>query len=305
MIDKESEDLRFDLERDVYTVSRLNREVRTVLEGSFPLLWVEGELSNLSQPPSGHIYFSLKDEYAQVRCAMFRTRRVHLRFRPENGVHVLARVRVSLYEGRGDFQLVVEHLEPAGEGALRLAFERLKQKLASEGLFDAARKRPIPEFPRQVGLITSAAGAAVRDLLSVLARRYPALPVLIFPVPVQGGEAAEAMVAALRRANARAECDVLILARGGGSMEDLWPFNDETLARAIASSAIPVVTGIGHEIDFTIADFVADQRAATPSAAAELVSPDGVGLLRRSSRLWPRWGRVAAPWSVTCGCFIR
>lgn len=286
----DSEDANFplDFERDIYTVSRLNREVRAVLEGSFPLLWVEGELSNLSLPASGHLYFSLKDEYAQVRCALFRMRRINLRFSPQNGMHVLARARVSLYEGRGEFQLIVEHLEPAGEGALRLAFERLKQKLAAEGLFDTGRKRPIPAFPRQVGLITSPSGAAVRDLLSVLGRRFPALPVLIYPVPVQGEQAAGALVEALRLANARAECDVLVLARGGGSMEDLWPFNDEPLARAIAASAIPVVTGIGHEIDFTIADFVADRRAPTPSAAAELISPDGGALSHGLSHLRQR-----------------
>lgn len=276
----EDQELSFDLERDIYSVSRLNREVRTVLEGSFPLLWVEGELSNLSQPASGHLYFTLKDPFAQVRCAMFRMRRLHLRFRPENGLQVLARVRVSLYEGRGDFQLIVEHLEPAGEGALRLSFERLKQKLAAEGLFAAERKRPLPAFPRQVGLITSPSGAALRDLLSVLGRRFPALPVLIYPVPVQGEEAAPALVAALELANRRAECDLLVIARGGGSLEDLAPFNDEALARAIAGSRIPVVTGIGHEIDFTIADFVADRRAPTPSVAAELVSPDGQALAR-------------------------
>jgi exodeoxyribonuclease VII large subunit len=276
----DEEALQPDFGRDVYSISRLTREVRTVLEGSFPLLWVEGELSNLSQPASGHLYFSLKDEYAQVRCALFRMRRIQLRFRPANGLHVLARVRVSLYEGRGDFQLIVEHLEPAGEGALRLAFERLKQKLEAEGLFAAERKRPLPAFPRQVGLITSPSGAALRDLLSVLGRRFPALPVLIYPVPVQGEEAVPALVEALGIANRRAECDVLVIARGGGAMEDLWPFNAEPLARAIAASRIPVVTGIGHEIDFTIADFVADRRAPTPSVAAELVSPDRVELSR-------------------------
>ncbi len=276
----EAEALSLESERDVYSVSRLNREVRTVLEGSFPLLWVEGELSNLSQPASGHLYFTLKDPFAQVRCAMFRMRRLQLRFRPENGQQVLARVRVSLYEGRGDFQLIVEHLEPAGEGALRLGFERLKQKLAAEGLFAAERKRPLPPFPRQVGLITSPSGAAVQDLLSVLERRFPALPVLIYPVPVQGEEAAPALAAALELANRRAECDVLVIARGGGSLEDLWPFNDEALARAIAASRIPVVTGIGHEIDFSIADFVADRSAPTPSVAAELVSPNGQELAR-------------------------
>ncbi len=275
----------YDLDRDIWTVSRLTREARAVLEGSFPLLWVEGEISNLSQPPSGHLYFSLKDPAAQVRCAMFRNKRLLLGFRPANGQQVLARVRVSLYEGRGDFQLVVEHLEPAGEGALRLEFERLKRKLAAEGLFDPASKRPLPAFPRQVGLITSPTGAAVRDLISVFGRRFPALPLVIYPAQVQGEGATAELLAMLALANRRAECDVLILARGGGSLEDLQAFNDETLARAIRASAIPVVTGIGHEIDFTLADLAADQRGATPSAAAELVSPSVPHLQQRLAAL--------------------
>ena len=275
----------YDLNRDIWTVSRLTREARAVLEGSFPLLWVEGEISNLSQPASGHLYFSLKDPAAQVRCAMFRNKRLLLGFRPANGQQVLARVRVSLYEGRGDFQLVVEHLEPAGEGALRLEFERLKRKLAAEGLFDPASKRPLPAFPRQVGLITSPTGAAVRDLISVFGRRFPALPLVIYPAQVQGEGATAELLAMLALANRRAECDVLILARGGGSLEDLQAFNDETLARAIRASAIPVVTGIGHEIDFTLADLAADQRGATPSAAAELVSPSAPHLQQRLTAL--------------------
>ena len=275
----------YDLDRDIWTVSRLTREARAVLEGSFPLLWVEGEISNLSQPASGHLYFSLKDPAAQVRCAMFRNKRLLLGFRPANGQQVLARVRVSLYEGRGDFQLVVEHLEQAGEGALRLEFERLKRKLAAEGLFDPASKRPLPAFPRQVGLITSPTGAAVRDLISVFGRRFPALPLVIYPAQVQGEGATAELLAMLALANRRAECDVLILARGGGSLEDLQAFNDETLARAIRASAIPVVTGIGHEIDFTLADLAADQRGATPSAAAELVSPSVPHLQQRLAAL--------------------
>ncbi len=275
----------YDLDRDIWTVSRLTREARAVLEGSFPLLWVEGEISNLSQPASGHLYFSLKDPAAQVRCAMFRNKRLLLGFRPANGQQVLARVRVSLYEGRGDFQLVVEHLEPAGEGALRLEFERLKRKLAAEGLFDPASKRSLPAFPRQVGLITSPTGAAVRDLISVFGRRFPALPLVIYPAQVQGEGATAELLAMLALANRRAECDVLILARGGGSLEDLQAFNDETLARAIRASAIPVVTGIGHEIDFTLADLAADQRGATPSAAAELVSPSVPHLQQRLAAL--------------------
>ena len=271
----------FDLSRDIWTISRLAREARAVLEGSFPLLWVEGEISNLSQPASGHLYFALKDPAAQIRCALFRNKRLLLGFRPANGQQVLARVRVTLYEGRGDFQLVVEHLEPAGEGALRLEFERLKRKLAAEGLFDAALKRPLPAFPRRVGLITSPSGAAVRDLISVLGRRFPALPLVVYPARVQGEGAAAELVAMLALANQRAECDVLILARGGGAMEDLMTFNDEDLARAIRASAIPVVTGVGHEIDFTIADLAADHRGATPSAAAELVSPSAPHLRQR------------------------
>ena len=282
----------YDLSRDIWSVSRLTREVRAVLEGSFPLLWVEGEISNLSQPASGHIYFSLKDQAAQVRCAMFRQKRLLLGFRPANGQRVLARSRVSLYEGRGDFQLVVEHLEPAGEGALRLEFERLKRQLAAEGLFDPARKRPLPAFPRQVGLITSPSGAAVRDLISVFGRRFPALPLVIYPTKVQGEGAAAELGEMLALANQRAECDVLILARGGGSLEDLMAFNDEALARAIRASTIPVVTGIGHEIDFTIADLAADQRGATPSAAAELVSPSVPHLVHRLEGLRQRLGQA-------------
>ena len=282
----------YDLSRDIWSVSRLTREVRAVLEGSFPLLWVEGEISNLSQPASGHIYFSLKDQAAQVRCAMFRQKRLLLGFRPANGQRVLARARVSLYEGRGDFQLVVEHLEPAGEGALRLEFERLKRQLAAEGLFDPARKRPLPAFPRQVGLITSPSGAAVRDLISIFGRRFPALPLVIYPTKVQGEGAAAELGEMLALANQRAECDVLILARGGGSLEDLMAFNDEALARAIRASTIPVVTGIGHEIDFTIADLAADQRGATPSAAAELVSPSVPHLVHRLEGLRQRLGQA-------------
>ncbi|MBT3031100.1 MAG: exodeoxyribonuclease VII large subunit [Candidatus Thiodiazotropha sp. (ex Lucina pensylvanica)] len=279
-------------QRDIYTVSRLVRETRSVLENSFPLIWVSGEISNLAQPASGHIYFSLKDEIAQVRCAMFRMKRQRLRFQPENGQQVMLRAKVSLYEARGEFQLIAEHMEPAGEGALRLAFEQLKQKLAAEGLFDAAHKQAIPGMPGQVGIITSPSGAAIRDLLTVLKRRFPALPVVIYPVQVQGEGAAEQMVHMLQLANQRNECDVLILSRGGGSLEDLQAFNDESLARAIHASRIPLVSGIGHEIDFTIADFVADQRAPTPSAAAELVSPDRAAWLRQLHQLGQRLGLI-------------
>lgn len=277
-----------DLDRDIYSVARLASEVRYVLEGSFPLLWVRGELSNLAQPASGHIYFTLKDEAAQVRCAMFRSRRLLIGFRPANGQQVLVRARPTLFEPRGDFQLVVEHMEPGGEGALRLELERLKRRLAAEGLFAESAKRPIPPFPHQVGLITSPSGAAVHDLLTVLGRRFPALPVLIYPAQVQGVGAVESLVQALDLANARAECDVLIMARGGGSLEDLAAFNDESLARAIRASAIPVVTGIGHEVDISIADLVADRRAATPSAAAELVAPSADHLAQRVAALVAR-----------------
>jgi exodeoxyribonuclease VII large subunit len=260
--------------RDIYSVSRLNAEVRAVLDGSFPLLWVEGELSNLAQPASGHLYFSLKDAGAQVRCAMFRAKQRLLGFRPANGQRLLVRARVGLYEPRGDYQLIVEHMEAAGDGLLRLSLEQLKQRLAAEGLFAEELKRPLPAYPRQVGLITSASGAALHDLLTVLRRRFPLLPVIIYPATVQGDGAVDSLMGAIALANQRNDCELLILARGGGSLEDLMAFNDEALARAIRASALPVVTGIGHEVDFSIADLAADRRAATPSAAAELVAPD-------------------------------
>ena len=266
-------------ERTVYTVTRLNREIRLLLERSLAVLWVEGELSNFSQPGSGHWYFSLKDREAQVRCVMFRQKNQAVGFTPRTGQHVLARVRVTLYEARGDFQLIVEHLEEAGVGALKREFERLKTQLAAEGLFDLARKRPLPRFPRRIGVITSPTGAAVRDVLHVLQRRFPPASVLIYPARVQGAAAAPSLVQALRLASARRECDVLILARGGGSLEDLWAFNDERVARAIHACTIPVVAGVGHEVDVTIADFVADARAPTPSGAAEHVTPDRVACL--------------------------
>ena len=268
-------------ERDVYTVSRLNREARALLERGFGLIWLEGEISNFARPSSGHWYFSLKDAAAQVRCAMFRQRNALLRFVPRDGQRVLVRARVGLYEPRGEYQLIVDHVEDAGVGALKLEFEQLSAKLAAEGLFDAARKRPLPRLPRRIGVITSPTGAAIRDILHVLARRFPAAAVLLYPVPVQGAQAAAEIREALQLAARRAECDVLILARGGGSLEDLWAFNDEALARAIVASPIPVVSGVGHEVDFTIADFAADVRAPTPSAAAELVVPDGEEWLRR------------------------
>lgn len=260
--------------RDIYTVSRLNREARTLLERGFGSLWLEAELSNFSRPSSGHWYFSLKDSGAQIRCAMFRQRNLLAGLAPKDGQQVLVRGRISLYEPRGDYQLIVEHLEDAGQGALKREFERLKFRLAAEGLFSQERKRPLPRLPRRIGLITSPSGAAIRDVLHVLARRFPAIPVLIYPVPVQGAQAAPEIIAALQLAAARAECDLLMLVRGGGSLEDLWAFNDEALARQIVASPIPILTGIGHEVDFTIADFAADLRAPTPSAAAEMAVPD-------------------------------
>ena len=258
----------------IFTVSQLNREARDILEANFPLIWVEGEISNFACPSSGHWYFSLKDANASVRCAMFTSRNRGLNFRPEHGMQVLARAKVSLYEGRGEFQLIVEHLELAGTGLLQKAFEELKRRLLGEGLFDIAHKKPLPELPKQIGVITSPTGAAIHDILNVLQRRFPSIPIIIYPTAVQGAEAAKQIVQALAIANERKECDVLILARGGGSLEDLWPFNEEIVARAIYSSEIPIVSGVGHEVDITIADFVADKRAPTPSAAAELVSPD-------------------------------
>src|SRR5450759_4400129 len=261
-------------DRDVYSVSRLNREVRVLLERGFGSLWLEGEISNFSRPSSGHWYFSLKDAAAQVRCAMFRQRNMLCSFTARDGQKVLVRARVGLYEPRGEYQLIVDHMEDAGLGALKRQFEELSARLSAEGLFAPERKRPLPALPKRIGVITSPTGAAIRDILHVLARRFPAVAVLIYPVAVQGAQAAGEILAALRLAGRRAECDVLILARGGGSLEDLWAFNDEELARAIVASPIPVNSGIGHEIDFTSADFTADVRAPTPSAAAELVVPD-------------------------------
>jgi exodeoxyribonuclease VII large subunit len=270
--------------RDVYSVTRLNREVRSVLERGLGVIWVEGELSNFSQPASGHWYFSLKDRDAQLRCAMFRLKNSLVGFTPREGAHVLLRGRISVYEARGEYQLIVEHLEEAGEGALKREFERLKTRLAAEGLFASERKRALPRFPRRIGVVTSTSGAALHDILQILARRYPPAAVLIYPSAVQGAAAVPALIAALETAGRRAECEVLILTRGGGSLEDLWAFNDERLARVIAASPLPVVSAVGHEIDFTIADFVADVRAPTPSAAAELVVPDSRALLEAVRR---------------------
>jgi exodeoxyribonuclease VII large subunit len=278
-------------DRDIYTVSRLNREVRVLLERGFGSLWLEAEISNFARPSSGHWYFSLKDATAQVRCAMFRQRNMLCSFTARDGQKVLVRARIGLYEPRGEYQLIIDHMEDAGLGALKRQFEELSARLAAEGLFAPERKRPLPALPKRIGIITSPTGAAVRDILHVLARRFPAVAVLIYPVAVQGAQAAPEIIAALNFAGRRAECDVLILARGGGSLEDLWAFNDEGLARAIVASPIPVISGIGHEIDFTIADFAADVRAPTPSAAAELVVPDADEWLAAFVRLGTRLQR--------------
>ena len=294
-----------DSQRDIYSISRLNSELRQVLEGSFPLLWVEGEISNLAAPRSGHLYFSLKDPHAQIRCAMFRNKRNLLRFQPGNGDRVLARVRVALYEPRGDCQLVVEHLEPAGEGALQQAFEALKQKLQTEGLFDTDRKRPLPAYPTRIGVISSPSGAALRDVLQVLRRRFPHALVTLYPSAVQGDAAPAELRAALQAAEQRGLDDVLILTRGGGSLEDLAAFNDEQLARQIAAAKIPLVSAVGHEIDFTIADFVADRRAPTPSAAAELVSPDREELAQRFAQFEKRLRNSLASTRRTANAQLR
>lgn len=267
-----------DKPQQALSVTQLNRQVKRLLESHFEYVWVEGEISNFVQPGSGHWYFTLKDDSGQVRCAMFRNRNQRMRLQPRNGQQIRLRAKVSLYEGRGEFQLIVEHMEAAGAGALQQAFEQLKQRLQEEGLFAAQRKQSLPEMPAHIGIITSPSGAAVRDIVTVFKRRFPLVDLSIFPVVVQGEESAPAIVAALERANRRSTeldppLDALILARGGGSIEDLWSFNDERVARAIAGSVLPVVSAVGHEIDFTIADFVADARAATPSAAAELLSP--------------------------------
>lgn len=277
-----------DEQKNILSVSQLNATARLLLEQSFNQVWIEGEISNLSQPSSGHSYFTLKDSHAQVRCALFRLHRQKLKFTLENGLQVLLRAEVSLYEARGDYQLIVSHAELAGDGLLQRAFEALKKKLEAEGLFLEVHKKPIPKFPKQIGVITSATGAAIRDILQVLKRRFASIPVIIYPAQVQGERAAAQLIQAIKTANERQECDVLILTRGGGSLEDLWPFNDEKLAYAIFNSDIPMVSAVGHEIDFTIADFVADMRAPTPSAAAELVSPNSQDYLHRLTQFSQR-----------------
>ncbi|MFP5381530.1 MAG: exodeoxyribonuclease VII large subunit [Gammaproteobacteria bacterium] len=268
----------------VLTVSELNRMARRALESQLPLLWVEGEVSNFTRAASGHWYFAIKDAAAQVRCVMFRGRNQFVDFTPANGDHVEVRALPSLYEARGEFQLGVEQIRRAGAGRLYEAFLKLKAKLEAEGLFDPAKKRPLPRFPRRLGVVTSPQAAALHDVLTALARRMPGLPVIVYPTPVQGAGAGAQIAAAIRTAGERAECDVLLVCRGGGSLEDLWAFNDEAVARAIAASPIPVVSGVGHETDFTLADFAADLRAPTPTAAAELASPVRAELLHALER---------------------
>ncbi|WP_318469716.1 exodeoxyribonuclease VII large subunit [Photobacterium leiognathi] len=258
----------------IYTVSSLNAQVRLILENEMGVVWLIGELSNFSMPVSGHWYFTLKDSRAQVKCAMFKGSNRHVTFKPGNGNQVLVKARLSLYEPRGDYQLIIESMQPEGDGRLQQQFEQLKMSLAAEGLFAQSLKKTLPEQPKRVGIITSKTGAALHDILHVLQRRDPSLPIVIYPTMVQGEGAAISIAQAIGRANARQECDVLIVGRGGGSLEDLWAFNEEIVARTIAASQIPIVSAVGHEVDVTIADFVADVRAPTPSAAAELISRD-------------------------------
>lgn len=269
----------------IISVSELNRIARDVLEQSFPLFWVSGEISNLTRAASGHWYFSLKDESAQVSCVMFRGRNSYLDWSPKEGDKVEARALVTLYEARGSFQLTIEFLQRAGAGALFEAFEKLKAQLQAQGLFDAALKKAIPAHPKQIGIVTSPDAAALHDVLTTLRRRMPNIPVVIYPTPVQGKGAATQIAHAINLANQRNECDVLIICRGGGSMEDLWQFNEEVVARAIANCKIPTISGVGHETDFTICDFVADVRAPTPTAAAELASPSREALFNKLKQL--------------------
>ncbi len=271
--------------RTTYSVSELADILRGLLEDSLPSVWVSGEISNFSRPASGHWYFTLKDERAQLRCAMFKNNNYYVRPQPKDGDAVLVRAKIGIYPARGELQMIVEHLEAAGTGALLRAFELLKARLAAEGLFDAGLKRPLPKLPRRIGVITSGTGAALQDILNALRRRWPLTEVALYPVPVQGSQAPPAIVRALRELPQHAPVDLILLARGGGSLEDLWAFNDEAVARAIRACAVPVVSGVGHDIDFTIADFAADVRAATPTAAAELATPDIAELYSRVDSL--------------------
>jgi len=281
--------------RTIMSVSQLNRATGQLLGEHFLSIWVAGELSNTTQPSSGHLYFTLKDANAQVRCVLFKTQQRRLTFKPENGKQVLVKAQVSLYEPRGDYQLIIESMEEAGDGALQRAFDLLKQRLAQEGLFDTVHKKHLPKLPHCIGVITSPSGAAIRDILTVLKRRCAAIPIIIYPVAVQGNQASFEIAAAIALANRLKHCELIILARGGGSLEDLWAFNEERVARAMFDSEIPIISAVGHETDVTIADFVADCRAATPSAAAELASPDQHEWLARfldlEMRLQQQWQR--------------
>src|SRR3990167_8481765 len=268
---------------NIYSVSKLNAESAVLLSTHFGFIYVTGEISNLSRPSSGHLYFSLKDDQAQIRCALFRFQHQKMDFALENGQEIIVQAKVSLYEPKGDYQLIVSSIQLAGAGKLQIAFEQLKKELEKAGLFDEKHKKPLPLFPKQIGVITSPTAAALQDILKVLKKRFPSMPVIVYPTQVQGNLAAAQIAAAIQQANQHNVCDVLILARGGGSIEDLWSFNEKIVAQAIFDSVIPIVTGIGHQTDFTIADFVADVRAPTPSAAAEMVSPDRDELLLQIS----------------------
>jgi len=270
--------------RTILSVSDLNSEVALMLSRSFGVLWLEGEISNFSRPASGHFYFSLKDQKAQVRCAMFRNRNLALKLKPANGMLVRVRAKIGLYEPRGEFQIIVEHMEEAGAGILQQQFEELKAKLSAAGFFEAEHKQALPKLPRSIGVITSPTGAAIRDVLQVLGRRAPQIPIYIYPVAVQGKLAARQIESAIRRANMDQRCDILIVGRGGGSIEDLWSFNENNVAQAIFESQIPIISGVGHEVDTTIADYVADVRAATPSVAAELAVPDMLELRQQTQQ---------------------
>src|SRR5665213_230311 len=275
--------LDWGLQRRSYTVSELTAEMRSVLSGEFTDIWVAGEISGAKLPPSGHYYFTLKDESAQIRCVCYKMTARYLKFKPQDGIAVLARGRIDLYDARGEIQLIVETIEPQGHGALQLAFEQVKKKLAAEGFFDVARKRALPPFPQRIGIVTSPTGAVIQDMLNILERRAPGRHIRLYPAQVQGESAAEQIARGIEYFSASNWAEVVIVARGGGSMEDLWAFNEERVARAIADCSVPVVSAVGHETDFTIADFVADLRAPTPSAAAELVVPTQESVLDQIS----------------------
>jgi exodeoxyribonuclease VII large subunit len=281
-------------ERRVFTVSEITRQIKQALENGFPDVWIEGEISNLKRHDSGHLYFSLKDGEAQIGCVMWRGRNAALFFSPRDGMQALVRGSVAVYERQGRYQLDVAWMRPSGVGSLAAAFDALKRRLFDEGLFDSERKKPLPDFPERIAVVTSPTGAVIRDMLNVLGRRFPSVEVILYPVRVQGGGAAEDLADAVRDINRHEAADVIVLARGGGSLEDLWAFNEEILARAIFDSAIPVVSAVGHEVDFTIADFVADLRAPTPSAAAELLVPDRIELGGRIQTLARRMAGALA-----------